>query len=121
IARGEASKRAQSAHVLYSLANSHASIAQSERNIARSALLPQVVYHNLYLYTQGTRNLASAPIKFIANNSVHEYVSQGSVTETIGGLAFADLRRTEAEAAAARARFEVARRGLVFTVVGNYY
>jgi outer membrane protein TolC len=117
----EAIKRAQSADVLYSLANADAKIAQSERNIARSALLPQVVYHNQYLYTQGTRNPASAPIKFIANNAVHEYVSQGSVTETIGGVAFADLRRTEAEAAAARARFEVARRGLVFTVVGNYY
>jgi outer membrane protein TolC len=117
----EAIKRAQSANVMYSLANADARIAQSERSIARSALLPQVVYHNQYLYTQGTRSPATSPIKFIANNAVHEYVSQGSVTETIGGIAFADLRRTEAEAAAARARFEIARRGLVFTVVGNYY
>jgi outer membrane protein TolC len=52
---------------------------------------------------------------------VHEYISQGSVTETIGGASLADYRRTTAEAAAARARLEVARRGLVVTVVGNYY
>lgn len=117
----EAIRRAQSANVLYSLANTDVSLAQSARTIARSALLPNVIYHNQYLYTQGAGRPATAPIKFIANNAVHEYVSQGSVTETIGGIAFADLKRTEAEAAAARVRLEVARRGLVFTVVGNYY
>lgn len=117
----DAIKRAQSANILYSLANADVRITQSEHTIARSAMLPNVVYHNQYLYTQGTGRPATAPIKFIANNAVHEYVSQGSVTETIGGIAYAGLKRTEAEAAAARARFEVARRGLVFTVVGNYY
>jgi outer membrane protein TolC len=117
----EAIKRAQSADVLYSAANTDVRLAQSARTIARSALLPNVMYHNQFLYTQGTGQPATAPIKFIANNAVHEYVSQGSVTETIGGIGFADLKRTEAEAAAARARFEVVRRGLVFTVVGNYY
>ena len=117
----DAIKRAQSANVLYSSANADVRFAQSSRTIARSALLPNVVYHNQFLYTQGTGRPVTAPVKFIANNAVHEYVSQGSVTETIVGIAFSDLKRTEAEAAAARARFEVARRGLVFTVVGNYY
>jgi len=52
-----------------------------DRSIARSALLPQVAYHNQYLYTQpaqvgvatGVVSAGSAP-RFIANNAVHEYV-----------------------------------------------
>jgi len=115
----DAIKRAQSSSTAFAAANTDSQVAQSERTVARSALLPSVVYHNQYLYTQGTRTPNT--IRFIANNAVHEYVSQGSVTETIGGAALADYRRTTAEAAAARARLEVARRGLVVTVVGNYY
>ncbi len=52
---------------------------------------------------------------------VHEYMSQGIVTETVGGTGVADYRRSVAEAAAARARLEVSRRGLVATVVEEYY
>ena len=115
----DAIKRAQSSSTAFAASNTDAQVAQSERTIARSALLPNVVYHNQYLYTQGTG--APNSFRFIANNAVHEYVSQGSVTETIGGAALADYRRSTAEAAAARARLEVARRGLVVTVVGNYY
>jgi outer membrane protein TolC len=117
----DAIKRAQSANSLFSAANADSRIAQSEHSIARSLLLPNIVYHNQFLYTQGTHQSANAPIKFIANNAVHEYVSQASVTETIGGIGIADYRLTAALAAAAHARFEVARRGLVVTVVSNYY
>lgn len=117
----DAIKRAQSANSLFALATADAKIAQSEHSIARSFLLPNVVYHNQYLFTQGTRQSANAPIKFIANNAVHEYVSQASVTETIGGIGIAEYKLSAAVAAAARARYEVARRGLVVTVVANYY
>jgi outer membrane protein TolC len=117
----EAIKRAQSANSAFAQASSDAKIAQSEHSIARSALLPNVAYHNEYLYTQGTGHPANAPIKFIANNAVHEYVSQASITETIGGVGIAQYRLTEAAAAAAHARLEVACRGLVVTVVANYY
>ncbi len=121
ISLDEAIRRAQSANTVFAAANADARIAQSEHTIARSQLLPNVVYHNQYLYTEGTGHPASAPIKFIANNAVHEYVSQGSVTETIGGVGIAQYKLTEAAAAAAHARFEVARRGLVATVVANYF
>ncbi len=117
----EAIKRAQSANSAFAAANADSRFTQSEHNIARSLLLPNVVYHNQFLYTQGTGHPANAPIKFIANNAVHEYVSQASVTETIGGVGIAQYRLTEAAAAAAHARLEVARRGLVVTVVANYY
>ena len=117
----DAIRRAQSANTAFAAANADTRIAQSEHGIARSALLPSVVYHNQVLYTQGTGRPTTAPIKFIANNAVHEYVSQGSVTETIGGIGIAQYKFTEAAAAAAHAHFEVARRGLVVTVVANYY
>jgi outer membrane protein TolC len=117
----EAIKRAQSANTAFAAAISETRIAQSEHTITRSLLLPNVVYHNQYLYTQGTGQPATAPVKFIANNAVHEYVSQGSVTETIGGIGIAEYKLNAAAAAAAHARFEVARRGLVVTVVANYY
>jgi outer membrane protein TolC len=117
----EAIKRAQSANSLFAQAGADAKIAQSEHTIARSSLLPNVVYHNQFLYTEGTGQPATAPIKFIANNAVHEYVSQGSVTETIGGIGIAEYKLSAAANAAAHARFEVARRGLVVTVVANYY
>src|SRR5215472_10784025 len=86
----EAIKRAQSANTSFAAANAESRIAQSEHTISRSQLFPNVVYHNQFLYTQGTGQPATAPVKFIANNAVHEYVSQGSVTETIGGIGIAE-------------------------------
>lgn len=95
-------------------------------------MLPNVDYHNQGIYTEPQRPYSAAasasatpsaqpaPI-FIANNSVREYISQGVVSETIGYGRIADLRKADAEAAAAKARLEVARRGLVATVVGDYY
>ncbi len=119
-------RRAQSANSAYSAASMEAGVAAAQRGIARSALLPGVVYHNQFLYTQGQSSAVStggtsSPVRFVANNAVHEYISQGVVTETIGGAGLANSRRASAEAAAARARLEVARRGLVAVVVGNYY
>lgn len=100
-----------------------------ERKDARAALLPSVTFHNQYLYTQSNRARAattqttadqSAPI-FIANNAVHEYASQASVNQTIGLAGIATVRLADANAARARAEMEIARRGLVSTVVDLYY
>jgi outer membrane protein TolC len=125
----EAIQRAQVSDVNYRTAAATKSIAGLDKSIGRSALLPGVVYHNAYIYTQPGRQSSensaitgttSTPI-FIANNSVHEYISQGAVTETIGVAGIADYHRLSAEAEAAAARQEVARRGLVATVIGNYF
>ncbi|MFC5863160.1 TolC family protein [Acidicapsa dinghuensis] len=107
--------------------------AMLDRSIARSALLPGVVYHNQYLYTEGAQGAtgsanasagqaasAGTP-RFIANNSVHEYTSQGTVTETIGVQGFNTLAHATAAATVANAELEIARRGLVATVVSLYY
>ena len=103
-------------------------VAALDHSIARSALLPNAIYHNGYLYTQpngainqaGSAGAQSAP-KFIANNAVHEYSSQGVVTETLGLVQTTAVSRASAAAAVARAELEINRRGLTSTVVQLFY
>jgi outer membrane protein TolC len=122
----DAISRARSADTAYAAAQAAAGIAQAQRGIARSALLPGVVYHNQFLYTQGqsadsTQPTSTSTVRFVANNAVHEYISQGSVTQTIGGASITAYRKANADSAAARALLEVARRGLVAATIANYY
>lgn len=105
--------------------------ASLDYSLARAALLPTIVYHNQYLYTQaahGPTQSANASVsastsipRFIANNAVHEYTSQGVVSETIGMQQVTAVARASAAAAVASAELEIAQRGLVATVVGLYY
>jgi outer membrane protein TolC len=96
-----------------------AGLAHQDKKQALAALLPSVNYNNSAIYTEGTGH--DNAVKFIANNAVHEYLSQGNVHETIDLAGFAELRRAGAAAAAAKARAEIASRGLVVTVVQSYY
>jgi len=106
-------------------------VAGLDHSLARAALLPSVVYHNQYLYTQpahGPDQSANASAsattslpRFIANNSVHEYTSQGIVSETIGVQQVTAVAHASAAASMVSAELEIARRGLVATVVGLYY
>lgn len=93
-------------------------LSREDRVQARAALLPGVDYNNGFIYTEGNRTASGV---FIANNGVHEYISQGSVQQTLGVGQFADYRRASAAQALARARAEIAARGLVVTVVQAYY
>jgi outer membrane protein TolC len=95
-----------------------AALAHEDYTQARAALLPSVTYDNGLLYTQGN---GTGGVRYIANNAVHEYTSQGNVHETLDVADFATLRRASAAAAAARARAEIASRGLVVTVVQSYF
>jgi outer membrane protein TolC len=103
---------------VYQAALAEAGSAHEQRTQARDALLPQVAYNNEYLYTQPNE---LGQVRFIANNAVHEYVSQGDVHEAIDVAAVAGYRRAAAAAAVARARAEIASRGLVVTVVHHYF
>ena len=93
-------------------------IAREDHVQARAALLPNVDYNNGYIYTQGNGTLSG---RFIANNGVHEYISQGAVTQNLGLAQVADYRRTAAAQALARAKAEIAARGLTVTIVQAYY
>ena len=126
----EAIRRAQENEPNFAAARAEAKATALDRSISRAALLPDAVYHNQYLYTQGNGQgvtIASdgtqtpAPPIFIANNAVHEYTSQAAVTETIGLKGVADVRLADATAARTAAEYEVARRGLVATLVNLYY
>src|SRR5262249_27612481 len=59
--------------------------------------------------------------RFIANNGVHEYLSQGNAHEVVSAAQFAEFSRTAAAAAVTRAKAEIAARGLLATVVKTYY
>jgi outer membrane protein TolC len=93
-------------------------LAREDRVQARAALLPGVDYNNSFLYTQGN---GTASGRFVANNGVHEYISQGAVQQMFGVGQVADYRRTSAAQALARAKAEIAARGLTVTVVQAYY
>jgi outer membrane protein TolC len=103
---------------VYNAALTEAASAGVDRTLARDALLPQVAYSNDYLYTQSNQH---GGVRFIANNAVHEYTSQGNVHEAIDVATLANYRRLSAAAALARARAEIASRGLVVTVVQSYF
>jgi outer membrane protein TolC len=121
---------ARASEPAFAAAAAASGVARLDRSIARAGLLPSVVYHNQYLYTESNHlshgaaaaeAAGAATQVFIANNSVHEYVSQGSVTETIGLAQVNAVARADASAAIAAAELEIARRGLTATVVGLFY
>ena len=125
----EAIRLAQANEPAFAAAVAENQATALERKDAKAGLLPSVVYHNDYLFTQSNHtyaatkeggHLESLPV-FIANNAVHEYISQASVNETLGLAGTAAVRLANANAARAQAEFEIARRGLVATVVGLYY
>lgn len=84
----------------------------------RAGLLPNVNYNMQFLYTEGNRSPSG---RFIANNGVHEYMAQGNVHQALSPGMLAEYRKVEAAEALARAKSEIAARGLVVTVVQSYY
>ena len=96
-------------------------LAREDRVQARAGLLPNLNYNNSFIYTQGTGVPAVAPSKFIANNGVHEYISQADVHQSVSLTNFADYRKSSAALAQARAKAEIATRGLTVTVTQSYY
>jgi outer membrane protein TolC len=103
----------------FQAAQTDAAISRQDRYQAATALLPSVAYDNQALYTQSSG--PGSAVKYIANNAVHEYISQANIHETIDLAGISSFRRASAAAAVARARAEIASRGLVVTVVQGYY
>ena len=109
----------------FNAAVTNAGLARQDRRQAFDALLPTVTYNNSASYTQSAGPIGAkatgVPVIFIANNAVHEYLSQADVHEAIDVAAVANFRKLAAAAAAAKAQAEIASRGLVVTVVQRYY
>ena len=125
----DAIRRAQANEPAFAVASAEHRATELERKDARAALLPSATYHNQFLFTESNKSQAtttqggttqSLPV-FIANNAVHEYYTQGVVNETVGLAQVSAVRLADANAAVASAELEVARRGLVASVVNLYY
>ena len=93
-------------------------LAREDRYQARASLLPGVDYSNAFLYTQGN---GTSTGRYVGANGVHEYISQGVAHENIGAAQVLDYQRTAAVHALAKARAEIAARGLTVTVVQSFY
>jgi outer membrane protein TolC len=121
----EALDRARKNSTQLQAALTTAALGREDQTQARDTLLPSVTYNNSASYTQGTGASALASsgtaAVFIANSAVHEYVSQANVHEAVDLVTIQNYRRAAAAAALARAKADIASRGLVVTVVRNYY
>ena len=115
----DALERARKNSAAFQAAVTDAAIAKQDKYQSLTTLLPSVNYSNSAIYSQG--NGPGTTVRFIANNAVHEYISQGSVHQVLDVAAFAQYRATAAAASAAKAKAEIASRGLVVTVVQDYY
>jgi len=113
----DALARARKNSVQFQSALTDSALARQDRFQAGAALLPSVIYNNQALYTQ----LRGNTVIFIANNAAHEYLSQGNIHESIDLAAVSSFRRASALAAAAKARAGIGSRGLVVTVVQDFY
>ncbi len=127
----DALQRARLNDTQYRSALTDLGLARQDRVQARAGLLPSVNYNNSFIYTQGTgghlpvnciSTITGCPTsRFIANNGVHEYISQGDVHQAMSLTGVADYARSSALLAQARAKAEIAQRGLVVTVTQAYY
>jgi outer membrane protein TolC len=100
-------------------ANITALLAHEDRVQAKAALLPNATWFNQFIYTQPNGTTSGV---FIANDGPHVYNNWG----TLHGDIFApgkraEYQRTMAAEAVARAKADIAGRGLIATVVQNYY
>ncbi len=93
--------------------------AHEDRVQVNAARLPQVSGLNQYIYTEGNGTPSGV---FVANDGVHVYNEQLNAHEEL--LAFlrrGEIHRAMAAEAVARARVEIAGRGLNATVIQDYF
>ena len=93
--------------------------AHEDRVQAHAARLPQISGLNQFIYTQGNGTPSGV---FVANDGVHVYNEQlNGHEELLALLRRGEVRRAMAAEAVARAKVEVAARGLNATVIQDYF
>ncbi len=102
----------------FNAALTEAGLAHEDAVQARAGLLPALNYSTQYAYTEGNGTPSG---RFIANNGVHEYLAQGNAHQVLDLTHVAQYRRADHAQALARAKAEIAARGLVVAVVQDYY
>ena len=114
----DALTRARNFNLQYQTAVFATALAHEDRAQAKAALLPTLNAFDQYIYTEGNGTPSGV---FVANDGVHVYNIWGVVHDDYSLSKRADYRRSIAAEAVARAKQEVAARGLVATVVQSYY
>lgn len=100
-------------------ANIEALLAHEDTVQAKAALLPTVNGLSQYIYTQGNGTASGI---FVSNDGVHIYNDWATAHADLYAPAKrADYHRAIAAEAAARARRDLATRGLIGTVMQDYY
>lgn len=100
-------------------ANIEALLAREDTVQARAALLPTVNGFSQYIYTQGNGTPSGI---FVPNDGVHIYSDYATAhADLFAPAKRADYHRAMAAEAAARARIDLAARGLIATVMQDYY
>ena len=94
-------------------------LAHEDTSQAKAATLPSVNALNQFIYTEGNGTPSGV---FVANDGVHVYNEQAVVHEEL--LSFirrGEIRQAAAAEAVAKAKTDIATRGLRATVVADYY
>jgi outer membrane protein TolC len=100
-------------------ANLAALEAREDRAQARANTLPSVSALNQFIYTEANGTPSGV---FVANDGVHVYNEQAVVHQDLLTLVrHGEIRRAMAAEAIARAKIEVAARGVSSTVIQDYY
>ena len=94
-------------------------LAQQDRVQARAATLPSVNAFNQFIYTEPNGTPSGV---FVSNDGPHVYNEQAIAHQELLSLVRrGEINRAAAAEAVARAKADVAARGLNLTVVQNYY
>ena len=94
-------------------------LAHEDTSQAKAATLPSLNALNQFIYTEGNGTPSGV---FVANDGVHVYNEQAVVHEELLALARrGEVRLAAAAEAVARAKLDLAARGLNATVAQNYY
>jgi outer membrane protein len=117
----DALARAQKYETSFLAAANAADLAREDTVQARAALYPTVGLRSEYLNTQGNGVFPSG--RFVTNDGVHVYREWSVFHQDLspGTWTKSGYQRAAAAQALARAKVEVARRGLNFTVTKAYY
>ena len=100
-------------------ANINAALAKEDRAQAKAATLPSLNAFNQFIYTEANGTPSGV---FVANDGVHVYNEQAQVhEELLSFIRHGEIRRAMAAEALAKAKVEVAQRGLNVTVIQDYY
>ncbi len=115
----DAMQRARANGQMVLAATNAAQIAHEDTVQAKAALLPTANWFNQFIYTQPNGTPSGV---FVPNDGPHVYYNQANVHgDLFAPGKRAEYHRAEAAEAVARAKADVAARGLFVVVVQNYY